>query len=187
MERFAQVGIALAALGLVLALMGLFPGVTGAEPTNGIGIIQVFMMLTGYALLIIGALVYVKFTFYLRLHSNLTQQIGTRLALTGLLFASISGVADMVGFGSHIRTPDLFTDVFLGQWQAFGILASFAISSIGVLIYAVAGYPQVMEAIEAVPESKLDTLTNIPRVTDETVAQVTPADDEAPEDSPGKS
>ncbi len=187
MERFAQVGIALAALGLVLALMGLFPGVTGAEPTTGIGIIQVFMMLTGYTLLIIGALVYVKFTFYLGLHSNLSQQIGTRLALTGLLFASISGVADMVGFGSHIRTPDLYTDVFLGQWQAFGILASFAISSIGVLVYAVAGYSQVMEAIEAVPESKLDTLTNIPRVTDETVARMTSAADDAPAPEPDKS
>lgn len=146
MERFAQVGIAIGALGVVITLMGLFPGVTGVEPTVGIGIVQVLMVLVGYALLIFGALIYVKFSFYLGVPSTLTQQIGTRLALTGLLFASLAGLADILGFGSHIRIEG--NDIFLGELQAFGVLASFAISSVGVLIYAVAGIPVANDPIE---------------------------------------
>ena len=96
MWRFAQVGIALGALGVMLCLMGLFPGVTGAEPTAGIGLVQVIMVLVGYSLLIMGALVYLKYTFYLDVPSTLVQQIGTRLALTGILFAALSGLADLL-------------------------------------------------------------------------------------------
>lgn len=139
MERFAQVGIAIGALGIVLALMGLFPGVTGVEPTIGIGIVQVIMLLVGYTLLVAGAITYVKFTFYPGKTINLTQQVGIRLALTGLLFAALAGLADIFGFGSHIRSD--VVDIFFGQLQAVGILGSFAVSSIGVAIYALAGTP----------------------------------------------
>ncbi len=137
MGRFAQVGIAIGALGIVIALMGLFPTVTGAPPTPGIGIVQVMMLLFGHALLIIGALVYAKFTFYLGVSSTLAQQIGIRLALTGIVFAALAGLADIFGFGTHLRTDD--SDIFFGSWQAFGLLASFGLSSIGVMVYVVAG------------------------------------------------
>lgn len=139
MTRFAQVGIAIGALGVVLALMGLFPGMTGVEPTAGIGIVQVSMLLIGYALLTIGAIIYVKFTFYLQVSANLWQQIGIRLAMTGLLFASLAGMADILGFGSHVRGEG--GDIFFGQWQAVGLLASFGLSSLGVLLYALVGEP----------------------------------------------
>ncbi|GAB1422490.1 hypothetical protein MASR2M15_27240 [Anaerolineales bacterium] len=137
MERFGQVGIAIAALGITLAFMGLFPGITGAEPTRGIGIVQVMLWLTGYFLLMLGAIIYVKFTFYLNQSRTLGQDIGVRLALTGLLFAGIFGFADIFGFGSHLRSAT--SDIFLGQWQAFGILASFTISVIGILMYSMLG------------------------------------------------
>jgi hypothetical protein len=139
MWRFAQVGIALGALGVMICFMGLFPGMTGAEPTLGIGIVQVAMLLFGYALLVFGALIYVKFTFYLGVSSTLLQQIGIRFALTGILLASLAGLADILGFGSHIRND--VSDIFFGQWQMVGILASFAISSAGVLLYVTAGLP----------------------------------------------
>ena len=113
MWRFAQVGIALGALGAMICLMGLFPSVTGAEPTVGIGLVQVAMILFGYSLLILGALTYVKYTFYLDVPATLSQQIGTRLALTGLLFAALAGLADILGFGTHIR--DGANDIFFGR------------------------------------------------------------------------
>lgn len=141
MSRFGQVGIAVGVLGIVLALMGLFPGMTGVPPTAGIGVVQVMMLLTGYGLLVFGAIIYVKFTFYLGVSSTLTQQIGVRLALTGLLFAALAGLSDILGFGSHVRTD--VTDIFFGYLQAFGILACFAVSSIGVTIYAVFGSPRL--------------------------------------------
>ncbi|MCU0512496.1 MAG: hypothetical protein MUE40_07980 [Anaerolineae bacterium] len=141
MIRFGQVGIAIGTLGAVLAFMGLFPGLLGVEPTLGIGVVQVMLILVGYALLIGGGLLYLKVTFYLERTANLGQQIGIRLALTGLLFAALAGLADILGFGSHLRTAS--SDIFLGQLQAFGILGSFAISSAGVLLYALAGARQM--------------------------------------------
>jgi len=143
MSRFGQVGIALGALGVMIAIMGLFPSLTGVEETPGIGVVQVFMVLIGYGMLIFGAIIYVKFTFYLGEASTLTQQIGIRLALTGLLFAALAGLSDILGFGSHLRTDT--SDIFFGELQAFGILASFAVSSLGVLIYTTAGKPHLTD------------------------------------------
>ncbi len=137
MPRIAQFGIALGALGTVLTFMGLFPGVTGLTPAKGIGIVQIFTVLTGFTLLIVGALIYVKFTFYVGKAANLAQQIGIRLALTGLLFAVMSGTADIVGFGSHGSNAG--NQPLFGMLQAIGIIGSFIIAALGVLIYAVSG------------------------------------------------
>lgn len=152
MWRFSQVGIALGALGGMVCFMGLFPGVTGAVPTAGIGLVQVVMVLIGYTLLILGAMTYIKFTFFLDVPANLVQNIGTRLALTGILFATLSGMADILGFGTHIR--DDVSDLYFGQLQMIGILASFGLSSFGVLVYVVAGANIAKLApVEALSES----------------------------------
>lgn len=143
MARFAQVGIAVGALGVVLALMGLFPGMTGAVDTPGMGVVQVFMILVGYGLLTFGALIYIKFMFYTQTPDNLPQQIGVRLALTGLLFAGLAGLADFLGFGSHTRNDT--GDIFFGYWQAFGLLLSFGVTSVGVLMYILTGEPRLPE------------------------------------------
>lgn len=140
MVRVAQVGIALGALGGVLTFMCLFPGVTGINPAAGIGTVQIFGILIGFSLLIFGALIYVKYTFYPTQPSTLGQQIGIRLALTGLVFAAMSGLADALGFGSHLRVEN--SDTYFGTWQAAGVVGSFMLSSIGVLIYALLGEPE---------------------------------------------
>ncbi|MBZ0280093.1 MAG: hypothetical protein K8L97_05085 [Anaerolineae bacterium] len=137
MPRVAQFGMAIGVLGAVLTFMGLFPGVTGLEPAVGIGVVQIFAILIGFALLILGALIYVKFTFYVFKPANLAQQIGIRLALTGLLFAAITGMADLFGFGSNLR--DAGSDPIFGFLQALGIIGSFVLAAVGVLVYAVTG------------------------------------------------
>jgi putative Mn2+ efflux pump MntP len=137
MSRISQVGIALSLLGAMIMLMGLFPGITGVAPTSGVGIVQLFVTLIGFTLLIFGALVYVKFAFYANQRATLAQQIGTRLALTGLVLAGIAAFSDALGFGSHGAQ---FTEYqFLGPLQATGIIASFLLSCLGVLVYAVGG------------------------------------------------
>ncbi|MEZ4667634.1 MAG: hypothetical protein R3E39_06915 [Anaerolineae bacterium] len=137
MARIAQFGIALGALGSMLTFMGLFPGVTGLPPASGIGIMQIFTILSGFVLLIAGALIYVKFTFYVGKPANLLQQVGVRLALTGLLFAIMTGMADIVGFGSHLRSES--AEPLFGVLQAIGIIGSFVLAALGVLIYSVSG------------------------------------------------
>ncbi len=137
MIGIAQFGIAIAALGIVVTLMGLFPGVTGIQPAAGVGVIQFVLILLGFMLLDFGALIYVKFTFYVGRVSNLAQQIGVRLTLTGLVLAGLTGLADFLGFGSHARTAT--TDVYFGQLQALGLLGSLLLSALGVMIYAISG------------------------------------------------
>jgi hypothetical protein len=138
MLGLAQFGIAVGALGGVLTVMGLFPSVTGIRPGIGVGIVQFMTILIGFALLIFGGLIYVKFTFYATRPANLSQQIGVRLSLTGLVLAGMAGLADFLGFGSH--APAVTQPVF-GCWQTIAIVIGFLIASLGVLIYAVTGAP----------------------------------------------
>jgi hypothetical protein len=139
MIGIAQFGIVLGAFGAVLALMGLFPGVTGIQLAFGVGIIQFVSILLGFALLDFGALIYIKFTLYVGRPANLGQQIGVRLTLTGLVLAGLTGMADFLGFGSHLRGGG--SDIFFGQLQALGLLGSLLVSALGVMVYAVIGNP----------------------------------------------
>ena len=137
MARVAQFGIALGALGVILTFMGLFPGVTGLEPTTGIGIIQIFTIITGLGLLLMGAAIYVKFTIYPYTRANLAQQIAVRLTLTGYIFLALTGLADIFGFGSHPQTA--ISDILLGPLQAAGMLSGFTVAAVGILLYAILG------------------------------------------------
>src|SRR5262245_60190759 len=139
MIRGAQLGIALAALGMMLTFMGLFPGVTGVQPVAGIGLAQIVTILVGVSLLIFGGLIYVEFSFSAHTPANLAQQIGWRVAVTGLVFSGMAGLADILGFGSHPRTAT--SDLLSGAWQAAGMIGGFFVASIGVLIYALTGDP----------------------------------------------
>jgi hypothetical protein len=138
MPGLAQFGIAVGALGGVLTVMGLFPSITGIRTGVGVGIVQIMTILTGFALLIFGGLIYVKFTFYANRPANLSQQIGVRLSLTGLVLAGMAGLADFLGFGSHVPVA---AQPFFGFWQTTAIVIGFFIASLGVLIYAVTGAP----------------------------------------------
>lgn len=135
----SQIGIALSALGVVLAFMGLFPGITGIVTGAGIGIFQFSSIMVGFGLLNLGALIYVKFTIYASQASTMAQQIGIRLSLTGLVLAGMAGFADVLGFGSHSVAQA--TDTFFGSVQALLVIACFLISAVGVLVYAVSGAP----------------------------------------------
>jgi hypothetical protein len=99
--------------------------------------VQYATIMLGFVLLHFGALVYVKFTFYDKQHSNFAQQIGIRLTVTGLLLGGMAGLADFLGFGSHTRTE--FTDVVFGPIQAVVVVGSLLIASLGVFIYAATG------------------------------------------------
>lgn len=137
MTRLIQVGIGISAIGLLLLLIGLFPGLTGIKPTPGVGMLQLITMLSGLTFFIFGALMYVKYTFYSKQPSTLIQMIGTRLAMTGLLLSALVGLADVLGYGSHgaqMAEPNVF-----GTLQAIGIIASYTVSCLGVLVYALGG------------------------------------------------
>ncbi len=137
-ERYGQVAILVGTLGLVLAIIGLFPGTTGVEAQTGIGLLQIWVILLGMTLLILGALLFVKIMFYPSVRTNLAQDIAVRLSLTGLLIAAATGLADVLGYGSH-SPGDKQNLPYLGIWQAIGMVFGFTIASLGVMIFALMG------------------------------------------------
>lgn len=144
----ARVGIAISMLGAILALMGMFPGVTGLDATVGIGVLQILVILTGFTLLIGGALLYAQDTFYPGVRHNLGQQVAIRLSATGLLFAAIASLGDLLGFGSH--PPGLTDGPFLGYWQAAGLIGGFLVAALGVLLFVLLGPPPGQDGGEGI-------------------------------------
>lgn len=139
-NRLSQAGVAVVALGVVITLIGLFPGVVGLDPTPGIGILQILVILGGFAVTILGAYIFVQSNYYAGIKHNLAQQIALRLSLTGLLIATASGLADVLGFGSHPPGPN--QRPLLGPLQVAGMIGGFVIASIGVVMFAVMGHSE---------------------------------------------
>jgi len=116
MGRYSEISITVGALGIVITLIGLFPGIVGLEAAAGVGVLQVLVILLGFSILFSSAFFFAKKAFYDGQPATLAQEIGIRLTLTGLLIAGAAGLADVLGFGSHPSTPD--SRPFLGRLQA---------------------------------------------------------------------
>jgi hypothetical protein len=149
MERYSQVSITIGTLGVVITLIGLFPGIAGLEAASGVGVLQVLVILLGFSLLFTGAYIFAKQRFFPGLPSTLAQDIGVRLTMTGLLFSAAAGLADVLGFGSH--APTKTQRPLLGNWQAVAFIAGFLIASAGIVIFVLFG-PEQPES-DSEPES----------------------------------
>jgi len=137
MERTSEISISIGALGVVITLIGLFPGIIGLETAEGVGVLQVLVILLGFTILFTSAYYFAKKTFYSGQPSTLAQDIGIRLTLTGLLVAGAAGLADVLGFGSHPSTPG--SRPMLGRLQAVAFIGGILLASSGVVIYALFG------------------------------------------------
>ncbi|MCY3720525.1 MAG: hypothetical protein OXG07_13345 [Anaerolineaceae bacterium] len=138
MQRLEQTGMLSGTAGVMMAVTGLFPSLTGQVTVGGIGALQLVTMLAGLSLLIFGALLYVKAAFYPRARATFAQQIAVRLSLTALLIAGMASAADVLGFGSNVHA--LYAeDIYFGPLQAAGLIGGFAVAASGVLLYALGG------------------------------------------------
>jgi hypothetical protein len=137
MQRYSEISITIGALGIVITLIGLFPGIVGLEAAAGVGVLQVLVILLGFSILFASAFFFAKKAFYDGQPATLAQEIGIRLTLTGLLIAGAAGLADVLGFGSHPSTPE--TRPFLGRLQAIAFTGGILLASSGVLVYALFG------------------------------------------------
>jgi hypothetical protein len=123
----------LAVLGLVLSTISLGAEIVGLDLTPGFGMVQMFQLLIGLTLLTIAG--------YLRIHSlrssdtprSLQADVGIRLGATGLVFAYVSGVSDLIGIGTHVGPS--FDRPFVGPIQLGGLLIGVLIITAGLLLY----------------------------------------------------
>ena len=135
--KLSQFAIAVALLGAVIMLIGLFPGLTGLEITPGFGILKTLTVFFGFSLFLAGGYLFVQATFYPNVKHTLAQQIGTRLILTGLVISAASGLADVFGYGSHPAGSGLHP-VF-GPYKFAGFVGGFFVASMGIVIFALMG------------------------------------------------
>ncbi len=136
-HKFAQLGIIVALLGGVITFIGLFPSVVSLEASAGVGVLQVLAILAGFSILISGVYIFAQATYYPNRRHNLAQKIGVRLSMTGIVLATAIGLADVLGFGSN--SPLIGQRPTLGPWQTGGMIGSFIIASLGVLIFVLLG------------------------------------------------
>jgi hypothetical protein len=130
----ARAGVTAVVFGFFVFLIGLFPSLINLDITPGIGILQVFIALVGITIMTFGAYLYTYATRHRALPRRLREGIGVRLMLTGLVLAYASGLADVLGIGSHPATP--VTRPYVGEWQAGGVALGVMIIVCGVLLYS---------------------------------------------------
>ena len=123
----------LAVIGIVLSLISLGAEILGLDITPGFGMVQMFQLLLGLTLLTTAG--------YLRIHSlrspdaprSLQADVGIRLSATGLVFAYVSGLSDLIGIGTHVIPS--FGRPFVGPLQLGDLLVGVIMITAGMLLY----------------------------------------------------
>lgn len=123
-------GIILTLIGLMIFLIGARPDIIGMDRSPVIGFIQITVMLVGLAIVCIGGYLTLISLWFKRTPS-IAAEIGMRLISTGYVVAVLSGMADIIGFGSH-NFP--YVVPYFGIWQARGVQIGEGIIAIGLLL-----------------------------------------------------
>lgn len=128
----ARFGAALVGLGFVIFLLGIFPEYFSLDLTTGFGLLQIATFLVGLSLMTGGAYIYMYATRHRAMPQRLREDIGVRLMATGLVIAWATGLADVIGIGTHFgqQRP------FFGPVQAWGVSVGLMLIIAGIGLYA---------------------------------------------------
>ena len=119
--------------GLALIIVALGADYVGLDLTPGFGVVQMFQLLVGFTFFIV--------SLYMRIHivrsrdapRSLQADIGIRLGASGLVFTYVSGLADLIGIGTHVDPS--FDRPFVGPIQFIGLMVGISIIVVGLLLY----------------------------------------------------
>lgn len=124
--------ITLVVVGLLLVLISLLSDQLGIDRTPGFGMVQMFLLLIGLTALTTAVFTYL-FSQGEHMQRSLQADIGLRLAATGLTFAYVAGLADLLQIGTHPH-PD-FERPFVGWLQVTGIGVGLFSIVIGIFLF----------------------------------------------------
>ena len=124
--------IMLLILGVLLSVLSIAADYFGLDKTPGFGMIQMFELLVGITCLTIAGFVYLR-SLGARMTRSLQADIGGRLAATGLVFSYVTGLADLMGIGTHPH-PD-YERPFVGWLQWGGLTLGILSIVVGLLLY----------------------------------------------------
>lgn len=131
-SRLAQLGVIIVAVGFALFITGVFPDLIRLDRTPGVGIVQITVFLFGLTLMTLGSYTYLYATRHRAQLARLREDIGARLMATGLVITYATGLADVLGIGSHfgIERP------LFGWLQASGVALGVFVIIVGIFLYS---------------------------------------------------
>ena len=133
LSQLARAGVAGVVFGFTIFLIGMFPFIVNLDLNPGVGILQLITILFGIGVMTLGGYTYAYATRHRAAPHRLREKIGLRLMGTGYIVSAVSGLADVLGIGSHNIPLGL---PYFGLWQSIGLVSGLLLIAIGVLLYA---------------------------------------------------
>lgn len=128
------VWLSLLLVGFILGGIAITADLLGLDFTPGFGMIQMFQLLLALTSITLAIFIYLRQRRPEGAPRSLQADIGVRLAATGLVFAYISGLADLIGIGTHVAANE-FARPFVGPLQWGGIALGVVSIVVGVFLY----------------------------------------------------
>lgn len=131
-STLARFGAVIVGLSFVVFIVGIFPNFFSLDFTGGFGILQIAFLLMGLSFMTLGAYVYMYATRHRAQPPRLREDIGLRLMATGIVIAWATGMADVIGIGTHFgqQRP------FFGPVQAWGVAVGVMMIVAGIGLYS---------------------------------------------------
>lgn len=120
-------------VGNVLVILSLAAEILGLDLTPGFGIVQMVQLLFGLTLLALAGFLHIYSLRAPDTPRSLQADIGIRLAATGLVFAYVSGLSDLMGIGTHVQ-PN-FERPYVGPLQLGGLVLGIISITVGMILY----------------------------------------------------
>lgn len=115
------VAVLLLIIGLALGGLALSAEFIGLDFTPGFGMVQMFQLLVALTSLTVAGFIILWRQRPSDAPRSLQADIGIRLAATGLVFAIVSGLSDLIGIGTHVLANE-FERPHVGPLQLGGFL-----------------------------------------------------------------
>lgn len=123
-------GLIVTISGFMVFLVGVKPELFLLDRSPVLGFVQISVMLAGLAIMCIGGYISINGLWRGRKRS-IAAELGIRIISTGYIIAVFSGLADVLGLGSHPYPKHI---PYFGVWQARGFQIAEGFIAIGILM-----------------------------------------------------
>jgi len=141
-------------VGLALIFISLAADYLGLDLTPGFGMVQMFQLLVGLTLLITSLYMRIHISRFRKSPRSLQADIGIRLGASGLVFTYVSGLADLVGIGTHVEPS--FDRPYVGPIQIGGLLLGILIIIAGLILYKTSRGTRETSSLESLLPNRSD-------------------------------
>ena len=119
---------------LLLLVAAILFALSFIDVTPGFGVVQMVQLLLGLTALTLGAFSFAYSIRPAKTPRSLQADVGIRLAATGLVFAFVSGLSDLIGIGTHVQPS--FARPAVGWLQLIGLGLGILLVVVGLVLYA---------------------------------------------------